>query len=382
MQDGPVEHIAPYATRSGENVSRAHRELDDPLRTPFEVDRHRIIGSMAFRRLEGKTQVFAPSHHDHFRTRLTHTLEVAQLARTLARALSANESLAEAIAFAHDLGHPPFGHAGEAALTEAMAASDGFNHNLHSLRVVEYLEHPFPAFRGLNLTTAVRDGLRTHATRYDAPEDERPRAADFSLREVPEAVGGSGPSVEAQIASLADRIAYNCHDLEDAIGAGFIGTDELRRVLLWREAVQKSTASDVTGSIHAVRRVVLDAMIDRIIADVAVASCDRLADIATSEQACSGSAELVAPSAAITEKLAELETFLFEQVYRRSEVAEMDGKGRRMVLELFDAYRTKPDALPDRFARRIDQQGLDRVICDYIAGMTDRFCTDEHQRLA
>jgi dGTPase len=384
MQNMPAVHLAPYATRSDENVARANREPDDPLRTPFEVDRHRIIGSMAFRRLEGKTQVFAPSHHDHFRTRLTHTLEVAQLARTLAHVLNANASLAETIAFAHDLGHPPFGHAGEAALTEAMAASGGFNHNLHSLRVVEYLEHPFPTFRGLNLTAAVRDGLRTHATSYDAPEDDRPPAADLSLREVSQRVGGSAsvPSVEAQIASLADRIAYNCHDLEDAIGAGFIGNDELHRVSLWREASQEAKGGDVAGSIHAVRRVVLDVIIDRIIADVAMASGDRIAAIATTEPARTHSTELVAPNAEIAEKLVELEAFLFEQVYRREEVAEMDDRGCRMVLELFAAYRAKPDALPDRFAQRIEQQGLDRVICDYIAGMTDRFCTDEHGRWA
>jgi dGTPase len=266
------------------------------------------------------------------------------------------------------------------------------------------LEHPFPAFRGLNLTAAVRDGLRTHATRYDAPEGEHARvadgmksrlvgslreasdtrAADFSLRESSDRMGASptGPSVEAQIASQADRIAYNCHDLEDAIGAGFIGADELRRVSLWREASQKATGADIAGSIHTVRRVVLDAIIDRIIADVAVASRDRLAAIATSEQARTHSTELIAPDAEITEQLAELESFLLEQVYRHNEVAEMDARERQMVLELFNAYRAKPDALPDRFARRIDQQSLDRVICDYIAGMTDRFCTDEHGRLA
>jgi dGTPase len=257
--------------------------------------------------------------------------------------------------------------------------------------VVEYLEHPFPVFRGLNLTAAVRDGLRTHATRYDAPEDENPRAADGmesairrSLRDASEFEdqSRSGPSVEAQIASLADRIAYNCHDLEDAIGAGFIGTDELRRVSLWQEASQKATGGEIAGSIHTVRRLVLDAIIDRIIADVAAASRDRLAAIGTSEQARIHSTELVTPGVEITEQLAELETFLLKQVYHRKEVAEMDGRGRRMVLELFSAYQAKPDALPDRFARRIDQQGLDRVICDYIAGMTDRFCTDEHQRLA
>ena len=195
------KRMAPYAARPETGGDRVHREDAEPLRDPFAVDRRRIINCVAFRRLQHKTQVFGPAEHDHFRTRLTHTLEVAETARCLAKGLRANETLAEPIALAHDLGHPPFGHAGEAALDDAMKEYGGFNHNTHALRVVAYLEHPYPDFRGLNLTAETLAGLRTHATGFDAP--------DASV---------SGSSVEAQIASLADRIAYNCHDLEDAIG--------------------------------------------------------------------------------------------------------------------------------------------------------------------
>ncbi|MCH7885803.1 MAG: dNTP triphosphohydrolase, partial [Planctomycetes bacterium] len=233
-------NLALYAIRSCDCGGRVHPEPDDPLRGAFELDRHRIVESTAFRRLENKTQVFAPAEHDHFRTRLTHSLEVAQIARCLAGALQASEALAEAIALAHDLGHAPFGHAGEAALDEVMADHGGFNHNAHALRVVGYLEHPFPDFRGLNLTGETRAGLATHATRYDTPVQTRdatvsdaPRAAGFSPREPaneanparPGAAGSAaptGPSIEAQITSIADRIAYIGHDLEDAIGAEFI----------------------------------------------------------------------------------------------------------------------------------------------------------------
>lgn len=364
--------LAPYAVRSNESGGRTHPEPDDPLRSPFALDRHRIIESTSFRRLEGKTQVFAPSHHDHFRTRLTHTLEAVQIARCLAVVLRANELLAEAIMLAHDLGHPPFGHAGEAALNEAMAGCRGFNHNTHSLRVVDYLEHPFPAFRGLNLTAETRAGLLTHATRYDSPGS----IADQT------ATQRAGPSIEAQIASAADRIAYNCHDLEDAIGAEFVGLENLKNVAAWQDAFDKVTLAFKTAHIYAVRRIVLDTMLDTWLTDVIETSRRRLASVQSVEQVRAAGQLMVTPSADADARLVELEQFLIEHVYHHHEVAAMDAKGRKMVLVLFDAYRAKPDSLPKRFSGRIDDQGTDRVICDYIAGMTDRFCTAEHNRLA
>jgi len=356
--------LAPYAVRSVNGRSRAHAEPDDPFRGPFELDRHRIIESTAFRRLEHKTQVFAPTLHDHFRTRLTHTLEAAQIARCLAVALRANEALAEAITLAHDLGHPPFGHAGESALNDAAAQQGGFNHNTHSLRVVEYLEHPFPTFRGLNLTLEVLGGLRTHTTRYDTAKAMH-----------------DGPSVESQIVSLADRMAYNCHDLEDAIGAGFVDFSEVSELALWRRAFDDSVRSDGVDNVHSVRRAVLDALLNTLLTDIVHTSRPLLAPIRSPDQVRTMPLPLVAMSESADRQLTELEQFLYQRVYRHSEVVRTDAEGQSMILALFNAYRRDPTNLPPRFAARIDEQGAERVICDYIAGMTDRYCMAEHTRL-
>jgi dGTPase len=345
-------------------AGRFHAEPADPLRNPFEVDRHRIITCTAFRRLEGKTQVFLAGTHDHFRTRLTHSLEVAEIARTLARSVGAEETLVEAIALAHDLGHPPFGHAGETALNEAMAAIGGFNHNLHSLRVVEYLEHPYLAFRGLNLTGATRAGLRSHCTIYDRPDvyDNASPAEVSATRTV--------ALQEAVVASIADRLAYALHDLEDALGAELISEADLEGLSLWRRAVESAGQAHASRSIHAVRRAVLDAILDAVLLDVS-ARCvgaggnDRSAP-ALSERHESG--------------WREVEEFLLRRVYRSAPVAAADAMGRRIIAELFSAYRADPRLLPDRFFARLNDQGPERVIGDYIAGMTDRFCEREHAR--
>jgi len=352
-------------------ADREHPESHEPLRSEFALDRHRIIECAAFRRLEGKTQVFFAGRHDHFRTRLTHTLEVAQIARCLARQLRVNEELAEAIALAHDLGHPPFGHAGEVALNEAMSAVGGFNHNLHSLRVVGLLEHPYPPFRGLNLTAATRAGLAAHATRYDSPEQF--------------AAGGTrptAPSVEAQIVSLADRIAYNCHDLEDAIGAELIGDDALRMVTLWREAAERVAEHFGIKPLYAIRRVILDSMLDRLLLDAVHTSRTALIDVHSLDDVRVSTGPLVLLSSEVERLFAELEDFLLERVYTHPEVTEADARGRRIVGELFKAYRRNPSSLPDRFSMRTKSQGLEQVIGDYIAGMTDRFCKREHGRVA
>jgi len=361
------DSLARYAV--GDDArGRVHPEPEDALRNPFELDCHRVTECTAFRRLENKTQVFAPSYHDHFRTRLTHTLEVAQIARTLARALGANESLAEAITLAHDLGHPPFGHAGEAALDQLMAAHGGFNHNLHAVRVVEYLEHPFPAFRGLNLTGATLAGMRAHATRYD-------------VAAAPGSMETAGPSVEAQIASIADRIAYDCHDLEDAIGAGFVGLDNLAETPLWKEAFGAVADGGPVVSVHAVRRGVLDRMLDSVLADVVQVSRSRLERVGSVDGVKRSAKPLVGMSDAMELRLADLEKLLRHRVYAHREIAAMDRTGRDMVAGLFAALRANPAGLPERFRARIDEQGAARVICDYIAGMTDRFCRAECERL-
>ena len=364
MPGNPEDHLAPYAVRSADARGRRHEEPNDPLRGPFQVDRRRIVESTAFRRLEGKTQVFAPSRHDHFRTRLTHTLEAVQIARTLASALAANETLAEAITLAHDLGHPPFGHAGEAALNQAMGGD--FNHNAHSLRVVDYLEHPFPPFRGLNLTLETLAGLGAHQTRYDAPA---------------QCNAENGTSVEAQIASVADRIAYDHHDLEDAIGAGLVGPDELLDVAMWRDAFERTSLQHGPAHIHGIRRVVLNVMMDAALADVVDASVARLATVGSAAEIAGCGKPHVAPSPEMDARLGQFEAFLMERVYRRPEVAASDAEGQRMILALFKVFRLDPSLLPSRFQARVDEQGLARVIGDYVAGMTDRFCRDEWARL-
>ena len=366
MAQPPESHPAPYAVRSSGSGDRKHTEPDDPLRNPFERDQHRIIESTAFRRLEGKTQVFAPSHHDHFRTRLTHSLEVAQIARVLANKLRANESLAEAIALAHDLGHAPFGHAGEAALHAAMRQHGGFNHNVQSMRVIEYLEHPFPPFRGLNLTAELRAGLALHATRYDRPSVER---------------DGSHGNVETQIVSLADRIAFNCHDLEDAIGAGFVNAESLSDVRIWRTAYDESVA-DTSSNLFAVRRVVLVGMLDELLTDVIETSRPLLVGLASPQAVCARDGETVRLSTNVEQRFSKLEQFLAEHVYRHPEIAAADARGRQMIDGLFEAYTAHPEHLPERFASRIEEQGIHRVVCDYIAGMTDRFCASKYDRIA
>jgi len=367
--DSTHEPNFPATCRAGKGADVTRRvvsEPDDPLRTPFEVDRHRIIECTAFRRLEQKTQVFAPTHHDHFRTRLTHTLETAQIGRCLAAGLGADGVLVEVICLAHDLGHPPFGHAGEVALNERMADQGGFNHNAHTLRVVEYLEHPFPQFRGLNLTGGVLVGLRDHQTRYDFPSTNS---------------GAPISSVESQIASIADRIAYNIHDLEDAIGAGFIDLNELGAVRPWADAYRQVPDAYRDRPIHALRRIILDAMLDATMTDVIRSSRAATKDGGAADRAQSAERSLVSVSPAMEDALAALEAFLRERVYQHAAVVSMDTEGRRKVRELFSVYRGDPQALPPRFAARIDGQGQDRVIGDYLAGMTDRFCLAEHRRL-
>ncbi|MEK6798636.1 MAG: dGTP triphosphohydrolase [Planctomycetota bacterium] len=373
--------LAPYAVRSVASGGRRFDEPPDPLRSSFELDRRRIISCTAFRRLEHKTQVFAPRCHDHFRTRLTHTLEAADVARCLAGALRVNAALAEAVVLAHDLGHPPFGHAGEAALREAMRDHGGFNHNAHSLRVVDELEHPFPNFRGLNLTRETREGLMLHVTRYDEPSDgrtsSRSKGQDLSVARGTSVHG----SVEAQVASLADRIAYNCHDLEDAIGAGFLDLRMLAAAPLWQSVFEEVVEDAEGAQIHAVRRAVLDGIVDRLLRDAVATSRSTLAAVHSPEEAVTCTHPLVILSTRCESELSLLEAFLLDRVYRHPDIARSDSEGMAKLRAVFDFYRQCPREMPRRFSARIDEQGLDEVICDYIAGMTDRFCEAEYARL-
>ncbi len=362
--------LKPYAVTAANSRGREHDESFPASQDPFALDRQRVLHSAAFRRLVHKTQVFVTSEHDHFRTRLTHTLEVTSIARRLCVALQVNEAVGELITLAHDLGHPPFGHAGEKTLHNRMREQGGFEHNAQSLRVIEYLEHPYPEFRGLNASYEVRESLAKHCTLYDQP-GKHPLA------------DGSQAPLEGQIANLADRIAYDCHDLEDALGAGLIGENELGEVTLWKTASDKVRRHWKDKPLAAIRRPILDRIESALLTDVVRESKQRIADAGIQSLADIRGCKLplVAFSEAFLPQVADMERFTFERVYRHHRLIRMDDKARRFIERLFDAYLNEPRLMPARFSRRIDELGVHRVIADYIAGMTDRFCQDEYKRL-
>ncbi|MCA9252142.1 MAG: deoxyguanosinetriphosphate triphosphohydrolase [Phycisphaerales bacterium] len=373
-----VSPLKSYACHADQSNGRQFDESPDPFSDVFELDRRRVSGCAAFRRLEYKTQAFVTLEDDHFRTRLTHTLEVAGIARVVAKALGLNETLAETISLAHDLGHPPFGHAGEVALRDLMADHGGFEHNMHALRVVDYLEHPYPEHRGLNLTFETREGLIKHNTKYDRPEGASNNPALWDFFEC-----GNLPSLEGQIACVADRLAYDGHDLEDAIAANLVNEEELADIAIWAEAIAPIREQYPDLVLAAVRRPVLDRLGRLLIADVVDETERRIAandpklvdDIRLMKEG------VVALSQARNSQLNELEAFLVEHVYHHHRLVRMDAKARRFIERLFLAYVENPAMLPPRFTSRIDEQGVHRVVCDYIAGMTDRFCQDDYQRM-
>ena len=363
--------LAGYALRVADSGGRAHGEPEHPYRSCYQRDRDRIVHCSAFRRLDYKTQVFVPHERDHFRTRLTHTLEVAQVARTLGRVLRANEDVIEAVALGHDLGHPPFGHAGEQVLDELMADHGRFEHNRQTLRVVDYLEHPYPHFRGLNLTHAVRRCLAKHQSRYDSPA-----GGEFD--------DGLQAPLEGQLVDLADEIAYTAADLYDALAAGWIAVEQLRGLELWRMAWDRAlTEAPEARAVHlriqACRNVLAMLAEDVIVATgrgLVRLGPTRPADIQAAANRVAGFSDELAPA------VGQLQTFLHENVYNHPQARQQDARAARTIRELFSAYIAQPELLPPRYQRRIDIDGLHRVVCDYIAGMTDRFCRQEHRRLS
>ena len=363
------ETLAPYAARSAETQGRIHPEPEHAYRTAYQRDRDRVVHSTAFRRLEYKTQVFLTHEGDHFRTRLTHTLEVAQIARTLARALDLNEDLTEAAALAHDLGHTPFGHSGEEALAELMRDHGGFEHNRHGVRIVDTLEHPYPGFRGLNLTYEVRECIAKHATGYD-----HPAPAEF---------GSGPPPLEGQIVELADSIAYDSHDLDDALAMGILEAEALADLDIFRQAASDFAASLADLSLDQRIRRIAKLLIDLMVTDTIAVSAERIgaSGVRSVEDVRRADRRLIALSAALEPKVRQLEEFLLAQVYGHERVAPKMTEAKRFVARLFEAYRDDPKRLPPNYRRRVGEEGLERIICDYVAGMTDRFAQAEYRRL-
>ncbi|MCG1038913.1 MULTISPECIES: deoxyguanosinetriphosphate triphosphohydrolase [Burkholderiaceae] len=366
------DHLAPYAVSSRLSRGRRHPEPAPDSRTEFQRDRDRIIHSTAFRRLEYKTQVFVNHEGDLFRTRLTHSLEVAQIARSVARNLRVNEDLVEAISLAHDLGHTPFGHAGQDALNECMREFGGFEHNLQSLAVVDELEEHYGGFNGLNLCFETREGILKHCSRENAR-----RLGELGER----FLRGRQPSIEAQIANLADEIAYNNHDIDDGLRSGLLALEQLDTVELWREhhalARQAHPTLDGRRLIHeTIRRI-----INTLIVDLIGATAERLAMARPdSVDAVRASAPLVAHSDAIAAQARELKQFLRHNLYRHYRVMRMANKARRVVVGLFDAFRDDPRLLPPDY-QCDDAATQARLIAHYIAGMTDRYALKEYRRL-
>lgn len=362
--------LAPFAVTAADSRGRKHPEPEHEYRTCFQRDRDRIIHSAAFRRLEAKTQVFLDTASDYYRTRLTHTMEVAQIARTMARILSLNEDLAEAAALAHDLGHPPYGHTGEAILNELMVEHGGFEHNSQSLRIVDYLEHPYPSFRGLNLTYETRECLAKHQTRYDIPEPIDEFGTGFA-------------SLEGQVADLADAIAYNSHDLDDALAAGLIHESDLASITLYQTQKQQIEQQYPHAKRHARQLRCAKGIIDILVLDVLQEAQHRLEQWTpqTPDEVRQCGRKIVTYSQSGAAQLESLEAFLMDQVYNHPQVKQAQQQARRELETLFQAYCGDPHLLPQRYRDRLDNQDLHRVICDYLAGMTDRFCRISYQTL-
>jgi len=370
MEQDESRVLAPYAQKSGESRGREYPQPRHPFRTEFQRDRARIIHSRAFRRLEYKTQVFLNGTGDHLRTRLTHSIEVASISRTIARALALNEDLAEAIALAHDLGHSPFGHSGEEMLDECMREHGGFDHNKQSQRVVELLENAYPAFPGLNLAFEVREGLRKHDESYESP------------------VPGEGkykcPSLEAQIADLADEITYYSHDLDDAIDFEILKAEQLEDVAIWRQSHESVSAHYPEVHEPELHKLIIGGIIDAQVRDVVTTSAADIAKagVRSADEVRRQEKSLISYSAARRAANQELRRFLYKNVYYHPRVAEVNRQACEMLRNVFDAYVRDPALLGDAATRRIESEGLYRTICDYLAGMTDRYLIEEYARLS
>ena len=361
--------LAPYGVRSKDSKGRAYLDNEPDYRTAFQRDRDRVLHTTAFRRLEYKTQVFINFEGDYFRTRLTHTLEVAQVGRTIARALGANEDLVETICLAHDLGHSPFGHAGESTLARLMKDHGGFDHNKQSLRIVTELEQRYPEFPGLNLTWEVREGMVKHESEYDVTD-----ARLFN----PELRG----NLEAQICNVADELAYTTHDLDDGLRSGMITTQMLGGIALWEILVH---TFNWQGPIlqEMERHRMIRHLMGLMVTDMLQATDSRLKEsrAKSAQEIQELSYNVIGYSEDMQHRNRELKDFLYTNLYRHYRVMRMQVKAERTITDLFKAYHAEPLTLPEHVQAWIPARGLERTICDYIAGMTDRYAIEEHARL-
>jgi dGTPase len=369
LQQIEEQLLAPYAALSSATRGREHNEQSHAYRTEYQRDRERIIHSRAFRRLEYKTQVFINHEGDHYRTRLTHTIEVAQIARAIARAMRLNEDLAESIALAHDLGHTPFGHVGEKELNRLLEGHGGFEHNRQSLRVVEVLEKRYTAFDGLNLTWETREGIIKHSGTYDRPESDL-------------FIPAEQPSLEAQIIDNADEIAYNNHDLDDGMTSGILNYDEVKKLEIWRMAVDiygralpetKKTA--IMEIIRTIINLLVSDLIDCTEKKLEEKNIHSYMDVKRAPERVAGFSENVSRANE------ELKRFLRHNLYQNYLVRRVSLKSQKVISDLFSIYTGHPDTLPESYRDEIERNGIIRTVTDFIAGMTDRYALEEHRKL-
>jgi dGTPase len=369
LENYESQMLAPYGMRSKNSRGRLNTEDEPEHRTRYQRDRDRILHTTAFRRLEYKTQVFINYEGDYYRTRLTHTLEVAQIGRTIARAIGANEDLTEAICLAHDLGHPPFGHSGETSLARLMREQGGFDHIKQSFRIITKLEKRYPDFPGLNLTWEVLEGIVKHETEYDIAD-----ARDFN----PELRG----NVEAQIANVADELTYTAHDLDDGLRSGMITGSMLEGIALW-EIVMKSIDWSGGELDDLVRHRIVRRLIGIEVNDLIFTTDQRLREsgVRSVDELQRLPYNVVSFSEDMRRRNRELKDFLFNNLYRHYRVTRMSVKAERIISDLFNAYLSEPMILPKHIQELIAERSLERTACDYIAGMTDRFAIEEYTKL-
>ena len=365
--------LAGYAAQSETSLGRRYPEVYKDDRPAYERDRDRIIHCAAFRRLEYKTQVFVNHEGDYYRTRLTHSLEVAQIGRGIARRLKLNEDLVETLALAHDLGHTPFGHTGEDVLNRLMSPYGGFEHNRQSLRVVENLEERYPDFNGLNLSWEAREGIIKHSSDYDLPDGSGYEEYRPDLR----------PTLEAQIIDLADEIAYNNHDIDDGLKARYLKPEALMKVDLWADIYAR--VKEKYPSLPEDRQILqtISHLIGHLIMDLVDQTRKNISEaaITTQEAVRAHSGNLVMFSSEAAARNRELKRFLYKNLYRHYKVERMRIKAERFLTMLFENYLQNPTLLPSSYQEKYERYGRERVVCDYIAGMTDRYALDEYKRL-